>query len=119
MGLFANHIGQFGFHTLVIAAAVVYFWGILDWKNINPAIRLRLLSTLGLFVTAALMLLAIWPDLYSLPAIMSLPALLIFAAAIFWPAPIWKRSKTRIYLNLCVIASGLSWMVQMYWERRG
>lgn len=118
MGLFADHIGRFGFHSLVIAASLVYFWGILGWKNIAPAIRFRLLSILGLFATAALMLLAIWPDIYSVPAIMSLPALFVFAVAVFWPAPIWKRFKLKIYLSLCVLVSGLSWISQICWELR-
>jgi hypothetical protein len=118
MDPFANHIGQFGLHTLVIAASILYFWGTFDWKTINPKIRLRLLSILGLLVTAALMLLAIWPDFFSVPAILSLPALFVFAVAICWPTSIWKRPKLRIYLNACVLVSGLCWVLQIYWELR-
>jgi len=107
---------RFSLHTLVIAASLVYLWGTLDWKSINPTVRLRLLSLLGLLATAALMLLAIWPDAYSLPALISLPGLFVFAAALFRPTAIWQRSRLRIYLNLCAMASGICWVFQIYWE---
>jgi len=116
MSPFADHIGRFGLHTLVIVASIMYCWGTLDWKRSNPTARVRLLSILGLLVTAALMLLAIWPSAYSSPAIISIPGLFVFALALFWPAPIWKLPKLRIYLNGCVLASGLCWMFQIYWE---
>lgn len=116
---FADHFGQFGLHTLVIAASITYFWGTLDWKKINPTIRVRLLSILGLVVTAALVFLGgVWPSAYTPLAIFGIAAPFIFVVALFWPTSIWKRPNLRIYLNACVFASMLCWMLQIWWELR-
>jgi hypothetical protein len=116
---FADYFGQFGLHTLVIAASILYFWGTIDWKKFNPTVRIRLLSILGLLVTAALAFLGgVWPSAFTLVAIIGIAAPFIFVVALFWPAPIWKRPKLRIYLNACVFASVLCWIDQLCWELR-
>jgi hypothetical protein len=67
-------------------------------------------------VTLALVLLgAAWPSLYTIIAIPVIPAVLVFAVALFRPVAVWGRPKIRLYLNLCVAASGLAWLFQIFW----
>jgi hypothetical protein len=102
---------------LMIAAAVIYLSRIktLTLDGPSSATRVRLLAFVGLFATASLVLLGGRPNLYTIIAIPVIPAPFAFGVLIFCPRRILKWTKMRIYLTACVVASALSWIIQIIW----
>jgi hypothetical protein len=83
----------------------------------NKAVRTRLISLVGLLVTAAMIYLGIWPSLYTLIALPLLPCPFIFAAAIVRPALLANSPKLRIYLLACVSVSIITLVGDQIWLR--
>jgi hypothetical protein len=112
--------GDLGFYALVILASAIYVVGVLKRQEQTSETRLRVLSGVGFVATAAgIFLGGIWPSYYTLVAIVVLPAPSVSAFAAIRPRAVWKREKLRMYLNFCVLASGLIWAYQVHWELRG
>ena len=106
---------------LLPVACVPYFLGALkaSSEGWGHAVRSRLVSSIGCCVTVALVLLgSAWPSLYTVIAIPALPAPFIFGAMIIRPSLFHTRRKVHWYLNICVAASGLAWLLQVWWELR-
>jgi hypothetical protein len=85
---------------------------------LNPSrslMHVRLLSIGGLFVTAGMMLLAVYPGLFTIIAIPVLPAPIAFGALIFRPELASKWPKMVIYLAACVAVSAASWLGEFIW----
>ncbi len=104
--------------AIVVVAAAGYLWGMLATKLDCPSVRLRLrlLSVVGLAVTLALICLGgVWPSLFTIIAIPAIPAPILFSVGLLNPMFIGRKPNLRLYLNLCVLASGLAWAVEMSW----
>jgi hypothetical protein len=114
---FSNPIWLMWPEGLMIAAAVIYLSGIKTLAPDGPSssTRVRLLAFVGLFATASLVLLGTRPNLYTIIAIPVIPAPFAFGVLLVRPRRILKWTKMRIYLTVCVIASALSWTVQIIW----
>jgi hypothetical protein len=84
----------------------------------SKPVRTRLLSLVGLLVTAATIYLGgVWPSLYTLIAVPILPAPFIFATAIVRPAVLLKSPKLRVYLLVCVCVSVVTLIGDQIWLR--
>jgi len=81
----------------------------------NRPIRTRLLSLVGLLVTAALIYLGIWPSIFTVAAFLVIPGAVVFGALIFCTSIVAKSPRWRIYLVLCVALSVICWA----WELIG
>lgn len=105
--------------ALAIVLALTYLWGI-SGGGLGPAstvVRQRSLAILGFMATTALIFLGgIWPGAITLVAIPALPAPFVFAAIVVRPRLASNRPKLRAYMTLCVVASGLAWAFQVWWE---
>jgi hypothetical protein len=78
--------------------------------------RTRLLSFGGLIATLLMLVLgAIRPSPFTLIAILIIPAPFAFAVTIFRRAVFETWPKLRIYLIACVVASIVSWAVEVTW----
>ena len=53
--------------------------------------------------------------MYTIVAIPAIPAPFVFGALIVYPSLVINWTKTRTYLNACVVASGLCWAAQVIW----
>ena len=110
--------GDSWLYVVVILASAIYGLRVIKHKD-TGATGLRLLSGIGFLATdAGIFLGGIWPSYFTLVAILILPAPFVFAFAAVRPPAVWKRAKLRMYLNLCVVASGLMWVAQLLWELR-
>jgi hypothetical protein len=104
----------------MVAVSVVYSAGIMTTRvdSANLHTRTRLLSFVGLGATAALLFLGLLSPYYGIVAFFAIPAPIIFGILMIRPALAWKNPKLRAYLNICVLASGLTWAFQIFWELR-
>ena len=104
---------------LLITAAVIYLLGIRATATDSPTIstRIRLLSFVGLCITGALIFLGLISPYYAIIAIPAIPAPFFFGILIFRPNLVSKRPKLRPYLTLCVAASALTSVFQLFWDR--
>lgn len=102
---------------LMVAAAAIYLSATKNLRSNGPGMssRVRLAAAAGSFSTASLVLLGIRPSLYTIIAIPVIPAPFVFAALIFRPTLVMKWTKTTVYLNVSVVASGLCWVAQVIW----
>lgn len=107
--------------ALLVFAATAYAIGILSTSLDAPikAARVRLLSLIGFFVIAALVLLgAVWPSYYSIVAVVMVLPLLLLAAIIVRPAVLEGRSGLRLCLVIAVAISALCWVFEAIWLAR-
>ncbi len=106
----------------VVAVCVFYLWGMMTSNSSsnspNLYTRTRRLSFFGLCATAALLFLGLLSPYYGVIAFFAVPAPIVFGVLTFRPALVWERSKLRTYLNLCVLASALVWVFQIFWQLR-
>lgn len=104
---------------LAVAVCVLYLWGILSSDDsANLQLRTRLMSFVGLCATGALLFLGLLSPYYGIIALLSIPAPIMFGFFIFRPTIVWNKPKLRRYLNLCVMASALVWLFQIFWQVR-
>ena len=97
--------------------SVVYSCGVLARKVRADGTSgwARFLNVMGFLSTTSLIFLgAIWPSLFTVLAILALPALVLFLVAAFRPRP--RSALVRGYLLGAVVASGLSWIIEFWWE---
>ena len=74
----------------------------------------RLLCLVGAVFTASIILLALWPGLFTFVAIPVLPAPFLFLAGVIYPALIHKRGL-RFYLVGSLVIVTLSWIYEFWW----
>jgi hypothetical protein len=84
----------------------------------RATLRQRILSLLGCLVSVALILLGAYPGIYTIVAIPVIPAPIIFAVGILRPNFLSRRPSLRAYLTICVIASALCWVFELWWLLR-
>src|ERR1700742_2070868 len=104
---------------LAIVVSAAYLCGVLGRKDRTDGISAwaRLLNVLGFLSTSSLILLgAIWPSLFTLLAILVLPAPVFFLVATLRSRPRVAAPWMRAYLTGSVAASGISWIVEFWWE---
>jgi hypothetical protein len=78
------------------------------------SIGTRLLCLVGAVFTASIILLALYPGLFTFVAIPVLPAPFLFLAAVIYPALIHKQ-RLRFYLVGSLVIVTLSWIYEFWW----
>ena len=102
---------------LVVLTCVLYLWGMPGiGTSPNLHMRTRLLSFLGLCATGSLVFIGLLSPYYGVVAFLAIPAPIVFLTMAFRPALMWKRPKLRLYLHICVVASALVWVFQIFWQ---
>lgn len=102
----------------LIALCALYLLGMtsLDVASLNLDGKTRLLALVGLCAALGLLFLGLASPYYGVVALFAVPAPVMFVILIIRPALVWKKPRLRIYLNLCVSASGLVWIFQILWQ---
>jgi hypothetical protein len=102
----------------MVAIAVAFLVGmkivVVDDISVNP-IYVRMLSFVGVLATSSLVLLGIWPSLYTILAVPVVPAPFAFVFLIFRPSLISKWRRMRLYLTVCVVISAFAWTIDFIW----
>jgi hypothetical protein len=62
-----------------------------------------------------MLLLGIWPSVFTIAAMLVLPSIFIFGAIIIRPAIVAPSPRLRLYLTFSAILSVLCWMFQFVW----
>jgi hypothetical protein len=116
--LFSNSLKLPWPEGLMVAIAVAFLVGmkivVVDDFSVNP-IYVRMLSFVGVLATSSLVLLGIWPSLYTILAVPVVPAPFAFVFLIFRPSLISKWRRMRLYLTVCVVISACAWTIQFIW----
>ena len=102
---------------LMVIAAAIYLGAVKTLAIDAPgrSARVRMLSSVGLFVTGCTVLLGSMPSLYTIIAIPLVPAPFAFGALIYKPGLISQWKRFRIYLTISVVISALAWTTQIVW----
>ena len=102
---------------LMVTAAAIYLGAVQTLAIDAPgrSARVRMLSSVGLFVTGCTVLLGSMPSLYTIIAIPLIPAPFAFGVLIYKPGRISQWNRLRIYLTISVVISALAWATQFVW----
>ena len=102
---------------VMVAAAAIYLGtkGTLAADAPTSLARVRVILSIGLFVTGCTVLLGIMPSYYTIIAIPLIPAPFAFGFLIYEPRAIFRRKRLRIYLTISVVLSALAWTTQFVW----
>ena len=102
----------------IIALCALYLVSMksLDSASLNLEAKIRLLAFVGLCTALGLLFLGLASPYYGIVALFAVPAPVVFAVLIIRPGLLWNKPKLRVYLNLCVAASGLVWLFQILWQ---
>jgi hypothetical protein len=103
--------------ALMVAAAVLYLIADRKLKSDEPGAvgGVRVVASIGLFSTSSLILLGTRPNLFTIIAIPVIPAPFVFGTLLVSPKRIVQWTKTKVYLDACVITSALCWTAQAIW----
>ena len=74
----------------------------------------RLLCLIGAVLTASIILLALWPGLFTFVAVAVFPSPFLFLVAVIFPTML-RRDGLRFYFVACLILVALSWVFEFWW----
>jgi hypothetical protein len=102
----------------IVALCALYLVWVerLDGAPVKLEAKTRFLAVVGLCTALGLLFLGLASPYYGVVALLAVPAPVVFAVLIVRPGLLWNKPKLRVYLNLCVAASGLVWVFQILWQ---